>query len=315
MKNRRMAIWMVAGGLLLAAPAFPQSGKAMGQGRAVVTILPKGHGVVPANIAQKDVNVKVNGKPAEIISWKPLRGPGDKIEMVLLIDSTARNSLGQQFGDITNFINGLPPNFKIAIAYMINGQSYFSGPLTTDHAQALLALHMPGGIPEASASPYFCLSDLAQHWPSTDRTARRAVLMVTDGIDYYERRYDPEDPYVEAAVNDSARAGLLVYSIYWRNTGFEDRTMYGDNTGQNLLSQVTQELGGQNFWIGMGNPVTFQPFFQEYLRSMENQYELVFSTRLEGKPSIDTLRLKVSGPGLEVTAPQQVFVNTAEVAE
>ena len=32
-------------------------------------------------------------------------------------------------------------------------------------------------------------------------------------------RYDPEDPYVETAVNDSVRAGLIVYSIYWKDMG------------------------------------------------------------------------------------------------
>jgi hypothetical protein len=60
MKNRRMAIWMTAGALLLAAPAFSQSEKpgvpsdrssslgwkSMGQGRAVVTILSKQHGEI-----------------------------------------------------------------------------------------------------------------------------------------------------------------------------------------------------------------------------------------------------------------------------
>jgi len=92
MKNLRMAIWMVAGGLLLAAPAFPQGDKAMGQGRAVVTILPKGHGEMPAGISQQDLNIKVNGKPAVVTRWRPLRGPDDRLELVLLIDSSARNS-------------------------------------------------------------------------------------------------------------------------------------------------------------------------------------------------------------------------------
>jgi hypothetical protein len=93
MKNRRMAIWLVAGGLLLAAPAFAQGDKAMGQGRAVVTILPKGHGEMPGNISQQDLNIKVNGKPSMVTSWKPLRGPDGRLELVILIDGSARSSL------------------------------------------------------------------------------------------------------------------------------------------------------------------------------------------------------------------------------
>ena len=315
MKNLRMAIWMVAGGLLLAAPAFPQGDKAMGQGRAVVTILPKGHGEMPASISQKDLSIKVNGKAAEVTSWKPLRGPDASLELVLLIDSSARNSLGSQFSDIEHFVNSLPPNTKAAIAYMMNGQAVFAGPLSTDHGKVLQALHMPGGSPGSSASPYFCLSDLAKHWPSGDRGARRSVVMVTDGIDDYERRFDPEDPYVQAAITDSVRAGLVVYSIYYEVQGRFDRSFYANNTGQSLLLMVEQATGGESLWPGIGEPVSFKPFFEELTRYLGNQYELGFSAHLNGKPEVETLKLKVGAQAISVTAPQQVFVERADQTE
>ena len=53
--------------------------------------------------------------------------------------------------------------------------------------------------------------------------------MVTDGVDNYERRYDPDDPYVQAAINDAVRARLVVYSIYWMNQGRADQTAYANN--------------------------------------------------------------------------------------
>jgi hypothetical protein len=303
---------MTAGALLLAAPAFSQS---TGQGRAVVTILSKQHGESPASVSQKDMSIKVNGKESTVTSWAPIRGPEAKLELVILIDSSARNSLGSQFSDIEHFINGLPPNTKAAIAYMINGRAAFVGPLTADHAAVLRALHLPGGSPGSSASPYFCLSDLAKNWPSGDRGARREVVMVTDGVDNYERRFDPEDPYVQAAINDSVRAGLVVYSIYWLNQGLADNTMYANNDGQNLLTQVTEATGGKNLWMGIGNPVSMQPFFEELARRLDNQYELGFSARLDGKPAAETLKVKVAGPGVDVTAPKQVFVDRTGAAQ
>ena len=72
MKNRGMAIWMIAGALLLSAPAFSQS---TGRGRAVVTILSKQHGESPASVSQQAVSIKVNGKESTVTSWTPLRGP------------------------------------------------------------------------------------------------------------------------------------------------------------------------------------------------------------------------------------------------
>lgn len=309
MKNLRMAIWMVAGGLLLAAPAFAQGDKAMGQGRAVVTILPKGHGEMAARISEQDLNIKVNGKPSLVTSWKPLRGPDDRLELVILIDGSARSSLGNQFEDIAQYVNGLPPDTKAAIAYMVNGRALFTGPLTADHARVLQALHLPGGPIGTSGSPYFCLSDLAQHWPSGDRGARRAVVMVTDGIDNYERRFDPEDPYVQAAITDSVRAGLVVYSIYYEVMGRFDRSIYANNAGQSLLLMVEQATGGESLWPGIGEPVSFKPFFEELTRYLGNQYELGFSAPLKGKPDVESLKLKVGAQAVSVNAPQQVFVD------
>jgi hypothetical protein len=311
MKNQRMAIWMIAVALLLSASAISQS---TGRGRAV-TILSKQHGESPASVSQQAVSIKVNGKESTVTSWTPLRGPEARLELVILIDSSARSSLGSQFSEIEHFINGLPPNTKAAIAYMMNGRAVFPGPLTADHAAALRALHLPGGSPGSSASSYFCLSDLAKNWPSGDRGARREVVMVTDGVDNYERRFDPSDPYVEAAINDSLRAGLVVYSIYWLNQGLADSTMYANNTGQNLLTEVTEATGGKNLWNGIGNPVSMQPFFEELARRLDNQYELAFSARLDGKPAAENLKVKVVGPGIDVTAPKQVFIDRAGAAE
>jgi hypothetical protein len=310
-----MAIWMTAGALLLAAPAFSQNEKPMGQGRAVVTVLSKQHREAPASISQQNVSIKVNGKPAIVTSWASLRGPDSKLELVILIDSAARNSLGSQFGDIEHFINGLPPNVKAGIAYMMNGRAFFTGPLSADHAAVLRALHLPGGMPGSSASPYFCLSDLAKHWPSTDRGARREVVMVTDGVDYYERRLDLDDPYVLAAIDDSVRAGLVVYSIYWLNQGLADRTMYANNAGQSLLTEVTEETGGKNLWNGIGNPVSLQPYFEELASRLANQFELGFSAPLAGKPAAENLKVKVEGSSIDVAAPKQVFVDRAGVGQ
>ncbi|MGA3010446.1 MAG: hypothetical protein ABSD72_09310 [Terracidiphilus sp.] len=309
MKNLRMAIWMVAGGLLVAAPAFAQGDKTMGQGRAVVTILPKGHGEMPASISQQDLNIKVNGKPSMVTSWKPLRGPDGRLELVILIDGSARSSLGNQFQDIQEFVNSLPPDTKAGIAYMINGRAAFVGPLSADHARVLQALHLPGGPIGTSGSPYFCLSDLAQHWPSGDRGARRAVVMVTDGIDNYNRRFDPEDPYVQAAITDSVRAGLVVYSIYYQVMGRGDRSLYANNTGQSLLLMVEEATGGESLWPGIGEPVSFKPFFEQLNRDLGNQYELGFSAPLNGKPTVETLKVKVGAQAVSVSAPQQVFVD------
>ena len=301
---------LAAAGALFAAPAvFAADNTSMeGQGRAVVTVV---HGQeLPRGISQQALQLKVDGKESNITSWSPL-GPQSKIELVVLIDDGARSSLGTQLSDIAKFIGSLPPNAKVAVAYMINGRAAFTSPLSNDRAAVERQLHLPlAGAAGISASPYFCLSDLAKNWPSRDAQARREVVMVTDGVDNYNRRYDPNDPYVQAAIDDSVRAHLIVYSVYWTSSGRFDRTMYGSNDGQNLLAQVAEATGGNSYWQGFGNPVSFQPYFEDINQRLENQYEIDFMAPLGSKPQMESLRLKVNAPA-KVEAPQQVYVNAA----
>jgi hypothetical protein len=308
MKNPEIAIWVAAATLLMAAPVFSQSLSDQGQVRAIETVLSKQHDQAPPSVSMQDLLLKVNGKKTAITSWTPIQGSAKSLELVLLIDDTARTSLGIQLSDIANFIKNLPPSTKTAIAYMENGRAVFTTPLTTDRAQALQALRLPGGSPGYSSSPYFCLSDLAKNWPSHDNQALRETVMVTDGVDYYERRYDPEDPYVLASISDSLRAGLVVYSIYWINRGRADSTFYENNAGQNLLSEVSEATGGKAYWQGMGNPVTFAPYFDDLITRFKNQYELRFVSPLRGKAEIESLDLKLSLPRIKVDAPRQVNV-------
>jgi len=314
MKRAAITVGVILGALLLAPAIFAQ-GEKEGQGSAIVTILPKHEGDSSVDAAPKDLSLKTNGKEATVSKWTPLRGDRGGLEVVVLIDGSARSSLGRQLDDISQFVQSLPPNARATIGYMENGNAALSGPLTTDRAAALRGLHIPAGSAGSNGSPYFALSDLAKRWPSDDASARREVLMVTNGVDEYNRRLDLDDPYVQAAVNDAVRARIILYAIYWRDQGRVDQTQYANNAGQNLIQIVTDATGGKNFWIGSGNPVSFQPFLEELNRRFRNQYELSFSTRLNGKPEIQTMRLKFSAPGNEVTAPQQVYVGHAGVAQ
>jgi hypothetical protein len=315
MINRKIAL-SAAAMLLTAATAFAQSEGSQGQGQAVVTVLPKHEGdPLPPSVLQQDLAVKVNGKNAKVTTWAPYQSPHNGIELVLMIDDSARSSLGRQMEELAHFIDTLPPNVKIGIAYMQNGRAVFTGPLSVDHAQVSHQLHLPGGGAGTDSSPYFCLSDLAKKWPSQDAEARREVLMVTDGVDNYERQLDLDDPYVKSAIADAARAHLVVYSLYWLNQGRGDRTQQATVAGQSLLNEVADATGGKSFWQGQGNPVSFDPFLDELTRRLRNQYELGFTAALNGKPQVETLKLKLSAPGTEVDTPQQVLVAPAAAAQ
>jgi hypothetical protein len=306
MKLLKATSVLAAGAMLLAVPIFAQN-EGQGQGQAVITVLPAHDKEVPANLTQQDLTIKVNGKDSTITNFTPLRGANSPVELVVVMDSGARTTLGTQLGEIQDFVKSLPPDAKVTLGYMENGVTRLSGPLTTDHNAALKGLHIPAGFVGEDASPYFCLSNLAKNWPSNDRTARREVVMVSDGIDPYYRGVDLDDPYMDAAISDSVRSGVVVYSIYWENKGRFSRTLWGNTIGQNLLLQVTQATGGNSYWEGLGNPVSFQPYFRDIQRRLQNQYEVSFTAPVK-KAEVANLKLKVNGISGKVDAPGEVYV-------
>lgn len=297
--------------LLAAAPFALAQNEGQGQGQATVTVLPSDGNVLVAGVPQDAVHVQVDGRDASIVHWQSTRGTSAPVELVLMIDEGARSSLGRELGDIEHFLGTLPPNVKVTLAYMEYGRAALAGPLTADHQKAATEVHLPMGAPGMNASPYFCLSDLAQHWPSNDASARREVIMITDGVDYYDPRYDPEDPYLLKAIADSVRANLVVYSIYWKGAGRAAQSGYETNAGQNLLSQVTAATGGQSWWMGYGNPVSLVPYFDDFSERLQNQYELGYLAPLHGKAQIESLKVKVSARNLKVTSPQKTYVAPA----
>lgn len=297
-----LAMAMIGMGAAFASPAMGQNEAAAGQGQLVVTVKSKGsHSSQP--LPQSDIAVKLNGHPADIVRWDPLTGSDAGLQLVFLFDESARSYLALQIPTLTKFIESLPPSTEVAVAYMGNGRAIMSQTLTTDHALAAKSLRVTNGIPGISASPYFCLSDLAKHWPSQAKT-RRVVLMVTNGEDPYYRSPDLQDPYVAAAIEDSQKAGLLVYSIYFADCGRINRRSFGIMEGQNYLLRVADETGGESYMIGFTSPVSFEPFLKQFRQSLENQYLLTVTA---GKTGLQRVQVKASG--VKVVAPKAVYVD------
>jgi VWFA-related protein len=303
--NRIGGIALVMG-ICLAMPGALRTAAAQetSTGRAVVTAETKGaEGVT--TIPKQSINVYENRKVQDVSGWAPLRGARSGLQLVILLDDSSRGNLGLQLNDIRSFLSGLPPNVQVAIGYMRNGTPNLVQNFTNDHAQAAKALRLPQGIAGDNGSPYFCLSDLVKHWPGGNTDVRREVIMVTDGVDRYSgARFDPENPYVRAATSDAQKAGVIVYSIYYRDAGRFDRSAVVTDGGQNYLTQISGDTGGKVYLEGFGNPVSFAPFLSDIQRKLQNQYELTFVST--AKPGLQPIRVKTSQPNTSLQFPARV---------
>jgi hypothetical protein len=301
---------MLLGGLVLPSFSPVLAQDAAAGPSSIVTVEPKGRGELAEPVPASSVKAKVDGKDTPVAGWTAY-GPNatqPNLQLVLLIDDSARSSLGLHLQELGKFIKSQPPTTEMAIAYMRNGTAQFTGPFSTDHDKVAQTLRLPISSAGSNGSPYFSLSDLLKRWPAHNPAERREVVMITDGIDRYNGlRYDPSNPYIQATIRDAIRNRVIVYAIYYHNAGFAGRTEEGVNSGQNYLTQLCQTLGGDFFYQGFGNPVDFSPYLTQINHKLANQYELRIASP-EKKQNIVNLKVQVSAPNTRTQAPDKIFL-------
>lgn len=263
--------------------------------------------VRPDSLEVGDLTVLEGNTLAPVVGLQRLAGNlADMQIFVLLDDSTRSSSLGLQLPELKKFIGSLPATTQVAVGYMRNGTFDLAQAFTADHQKAAGSLRLPVALAGANGSPYFVLSHLAKHWPSKEPTGRRAVLMLTDGVDRYYGTSSMDDPYVDAAIHDALKEGVMVYSIYLEGAGLYDRSGRVTNFGQSRLIKVSQETGGNAYFQGFTDPVTISPFLKDLENRLENQYKVTIQA-LNGK-GIQTVKLRTEVRGLKIEGPTHIYV-------
>lgn len=267
------------------------------------------------------VTVKVNGRKQPVSDWQPISQ--DNAQVALLIDDGLRESIGRELENLRGFIRALPPGVEVMVGFMQHGSVVSDGAFTADHVKASNSIRLPNGVPGSSASPYMCLSDFVKHWPGiTESTSpafatsvsakARFVLMLTNGVDPYNGStsiMNQDSPYVDAAIADTQRAGVVVYSIYFGDAGIRGRS--ADNSGQNYLNQLAQATGGVNYWQGAGNPVSTAPFLDNFRQALKETYIASFTVPQRVKRT-DLVSIKFSAPGISLHSAQSVAAGNQE---
>jgi hypothetical protein len=273
----------------------------------VVTALPASGASQPPELRPADISVLLDKTIAPVISSQRLTGDLAGMQLyILLDDSTRSSSLSLQIPELKNFIRSLPPSTEVAIGYMRNGSAVPAQAFTTDHQKAADALRLPMGIPGGNGSPYFTLSDLTKHWPSKGATGRRAVLMLTDGVDRYYGNSMVDDPYVEAATNDAVKKGVIVYSIYLRGSGFYGRGDRQTLFAQSRLTQVSDTTGGHAYFQNFSDPVSVAPFLEDLAGRFDNQYQV--TVEAFNDKGVRTVKVRSVTPAVKLEGPARVYV-------
>jgi hypothetical protein len=294
--------------LLFSYAAFAQDEPAFPPVPVKMTVTAEAHhGKQVPDVQASDVVVMQGKQRYRVTSWQPVNSAQVGAQLFVLIDdSLSTTDIGTKLGEVRSFIESQPAFVQTGVAYMRNGTAIVAQNLTSDHAQAAKALRLPIGEPNASASPYFSLQDLLKHWPNG--SASRQVLMITNGIDPYWDSNSLDDPYVNSAIDQAQRAGVVVSAIYASGAGHFGHTFWRTTLAQSLLSEVADATGGESYYLGNESPVTFTPYFKELTERLQHQYVLGFDAQPGRKPGLQRVKVSTDTPGIELVGQTSVYV-------
>jgi hypothetical protein len=294
---------LLAGLVALACSAslFAKTPAAAGKATITVTAIAKKDGSPPP-VSTDDVQLTVNKERKQIAKWEK----GDALGLAILIDDGLDASAASQWNDLKAFIMAQGPNTAIAVAYASNSTAMMAQDFTTDHALAAKALRIPRGQFGAGSSPYLAVLDWLKRWPDTG--SRRSLLLISSGIDYFRGSWGPFYPDVDTVISNAQRGNVNVWSIYSPGAGHRSRSFALANLGQNNLNKMTDETGGETYYLGTSAPVSFKPYLDELQTHLNHQYLLTFAGDGGTKGKFTRIQLKTELPEVEFSHASNAFV-------
>ena len=259
-------------------------------------------------LTQDDIEVREDGKPQEIKSF--LRETDLPLTLGLLIDvsvSQARliddeRQAGAQF--FRQMLREKDMAFLISFGPEADLLQDSTGSARTLE-RALGELRPAGGGPMINAGPIpttprgTILYDavyLAAHEKLQTEVGRKAIVLITDGVDQGSRVKQQE------AIETALRADTVIYSIYYMDPAFYG---YGGG-GAGSLKRMADDTGGRMFEVGRRD--TLDSIFKQIQDEMRSQYAISYSSSNPARDgSFRKLEIRAKNKALKVQARKGYF--------
>lgn len=302
---------LLAGLLLLSFTLFtvrtssaePQAGVAKVPITTVVSVLGPNYSAPPA-LGKSDVVVRTGKVREDIVGWDAAQGDKSALELAILIDDGT--NIGNQLDDLRKFIRAQSKATSVGLFYASSGLTQAVSPFSTDHDAVAQKLRITLGQFRISTSIYLAIMDLMSKWRPSG--ARREILVIADGIDRF--RGDPNSPDVILTIQRAQKAGIIIHTLYARDSDRAGRNSFRAGYGQSNLAQITDETGGESFFQGFDTPISFTPFLDQLDMVLHNQYFLTFTTLSSTKKNGEYRNFRVSTEqqNVEISGARHVWV-------
>jgi hypothetical protein len=260
----------------------------------------------PPEVKKDDIQLYQGKERLQVADWKR----AETLYLAVLIDDSLDSVIASQWSDLKAFIAAQPPTTYVSVFYGRNGTAMLAQDFTNDHVLAAKALHIPIGGGGAFSSPYLELQDLMKRWSSTGD--RRSILMITSGVDYFRGNFGPLDPDLDPTIERAQKQNINIWTIYAPDSGHFGRGFFRVSLAQSNLSQLSDETGAESFYLGLGEPVTLKPYFDEIGLHLANQYLLTFEGSGGKKGRFERARVVSELANLQFLTPSEVFVPASQ---
>jgi hypothetical protein len=256
-------------------------------------------------LTQENLTITQQYEPLQITNLIPLRGDRSAMELFLLVDNCSSCEPGTKFEELRRFIVAQPSTTLIGVAYIRNGSLEVAENPTQDRERAVKALNVPEG--NKPSSPYDALTALINRWGET--SARRAVLMISNGIDPTATE-GALDPSVETAIAAAQLARVTVYAMYHPSADYLSSDASKIYNGQIQLAHLAEETGGEAYFISFGPLPSLAPFLADLNDHLANQYLLQFLANPGEEPGgLERVTVKSKVHDVELMVPDKTWIS------
>jgi VWFA-related protein len=265
-----------------------------------VTIRVKGPVPPESELKPVDFTISEDGQPQTILSFRAM-GNNSPINLLVLIQDDVVSSIALEIKPLAEFIRKLPKGSRVSVGYLRTGSLQVRQKFTSDLEKAARSLRRPLGFSSAAPyNPYVELIDALKRFESQP-AGRRAVLMVSDGVDV-SRGFDSSFQSVdlERAISEAQRRAVAVYAFFAPTVAANGSNLIP--SGQSSLQKLADQTGGRAFFQGLNAPTSFDPFIRELSAALDRQIALTYLST-HPKKGFHRIKIVTLTPDVELSYP------------
>lgn len=197
------------------------------------------------------------------------------VNLAVLIQDDLVSRVSNELDITRDFIRSLPEGSQVMVGYITSGSLQVRQPFTSDLKKAAGSLRILVSSSSASSfNPYVEVLEALRKFNAKGKNAN-ALLLISDGLDT-SRGFDPASVLhsidLERSIAEAKRRDVTIYSFYAPSVGSTRGNFLAASYGQSSLDRISHETGGEAFFQGTTDFVTFNPYFERLARAL-NQLE------------------------------------------